>query len=109
MYEIEKNTNVSKVAVVTNPDKAQSFMLTLQPETRDQFFGSPTMLNGTRRDSNVLDHAVRKQSFALQDDLAYTARTRMRNKEEWVIIARVSSHAALTSMHVQPSSGCAGE
>ena len=106
---MEKKTNVSKVAVVTNPDKAQSLMLTLQLGTCDQFCCFSTMLNGMRRDSNVLDHAARKQSFTFHEDLAYTAKTRMRNKEECVIIARVSSHAALWSIRVQPSSGCAVE
>ena len=70
LQDIEKKTSVSKVTVVTNPDKAQTFMLTLQLGTCDPLCCLLTMLNGMRGDSNVLDHAARKQSFTFHDDLA---------------------------------------
>ena len=59
------------------------------------------MLNGVRSESSVHVQMRKRQSFALHDDSAYTANTRIKNKEECAIIANASSHAVLTRMSMQ--------
>ena len=91
LADIAINTTVSKIAVAKNPNEQIGFSFAALQGIPGMYCFSP-MLKGAVIDMSVADHATVKAILTFRDESAYTASTRIKNKEELVVTDKTSNH-----------------